>query len=96
MRDNQTTLRTRSLPTKPTPKGPPGMTDPDLIRLQNRVWELAQRVEDLAAFVAVHVPTEPLTDQPRPVADVLATHYGVCDHGRLLRDPCPDCQRRTP
>lgn len=70
--------------------------EPDLLRVQTQVWELAQRVEDLAAYVHAHVQTEPEVDQPAPVADVLAIHYGVCDHGRILRDPCPDCQRRTP
>ena len=69
--------------------------DPEVARLQVQVWELSQRVEDLAAYVHAHVQTEPEVDQPGPVADVLALHYGVCDHGRLLRDPCPDCQRRT-
>jgi hypothetical protein len=52
---------------------------------------LSQRLEDLAAFVHAHVQTEPITDDPPPVADVLAVTFGTCDHGRLLRDHCPDC-----
>ena len=69
---------------------------PEIATIRTQLWELAQRVDDLAAFVAAHVPTEPIEDTPPPVADVLAVHFGECDHGRLLRDSCPDCQRRTP
>ena len=67
----------------------------EIYTIRTQLWELAQRVDDLAAFVAAHVPTEPLEDTPPPVADVLAVHFGECDHGQLLRDSCPDCHRRT-
>lgn len=70
--------------------------DPEEIaRLKVQVYELSNRLEDLATFVYAHVQTEPITDDPPPVADVLAVHFGTCDHGQLLRDPCPYCQRRT-
>ena len=69
--------------------------DPEVALLKTQVWELQQRLEDLAAYVHAHVQTEPVADDPLPVAQVLAVHFGECDHGHLLRDSCPDCHRRT-
>jgi hypothetical protein len=68
---------------------------PEMAQLRTQVWELSQRLEDLAAYVATHLRPEPVDEAPPPVAEVLAAHFGVCDHGRLLRDPCPDCRRRS-
>jgi hypothetical protein len=65
--------------------------NPEVVDLRARLWELQCRVDDLAAYVHAHVQTEPVTDDPPPVADVLAVTFGTCDHGRLLRDHCPDC-----
>ena len=68
-------------------------TEETMLKMSNRIAQLEMRLEDVAAMVAFLMP--PVEDQPPPVDQVLAIHYGLCDHGRLLRDPCPDCQART-
>ena len=66
--------------------------DPYIARLTAQVWELSQRLEDLAACVHAHVQTKP-ADDPLPVHQILAQAFGECDHGRLLLDACTDCHR---
>ena len=60
--------------------------DPEVALLKTQLWELSQRIDDLAALVHAHT-------QAQPAGDGYLDHFGKCEHGRLLLRPCPDCNR---
>lgn len=64
-----------------------------LLQLAYRVQQLEYRLDDLAALLADRLPPDPPPDHAPPVDQALADYYGVCAHGRLLRDPCRHCGR---
>lgn len=68
---------------------------PEMAQLRTQVWELSQRVEDLAAIVAAHLQLDDTEDQPPPAAVALVEYYGACPHGRVLRFGCPECGTAT-
>ena len=65
----------------------PRVSEVALAKMQCAIWELQQRVDDLAALVHAHIEAQAAND-PKP------TPFGACEHGRLLLRPCPECQRR--